>query len=123
MRLRFQVIQSLGNDGDNLPGSSDFNATLGIQYDFSLANNSSFARIDYAYISEYFNSVGSGTGQTPAGGFGQLNLKVGTQFDQISADIFVDNLTNNDGLTWVETVFSWRTELPAPIKFVPVLSV
>ena len=96
----------LGNDGDNLPGSSDFNATLGIQYDFSLANNSSFARIDYSYISEYFNSVGSGTGQTPAGGFGQLNLKVGTQIDQVSADIFVDNLTNNDGLTWVETVFS-----------------
>ena len=91
-----------------MPGSSDFNATLGIQYDFSLANNSSFARIDYSYISEYFNSVGSGAGQTPAGGFGQLNLKVGTQFDQISADIFVDNLTNNDGLTWVETVFSWH---------------
>ena len=71
-----------------------------------MASNNSFARIDYAYISEYFNSVGSGAGQTPAGGFGQFNLKVGTQFDQISADIFVDNLTNNDGLTWVETVFS-----------------
>ena len=102
---------SVGNDGDNLPGSSDFNATLGIQYDFSLANNESFARIDYAYISEYFNSVGSGTGQTSAGGFGQLNLKVGTQFDQISADIFVDNLTNNDGLTWVETLFNTVTSI------------
>ena len=89
-----------------MPGSSDFNATLGIQYDFSLANNSSFARIDYSYISEYFSVIGSGAGETPAGGFGQLNLKVGTQFDQISADIFIDNLTNNDGLTWVETAFA-----------------
>ena len=93
---------SIGFDGDNLPGSSDFNLSFGVQYDFTLANHNSFARVDYTYISEYFNSIGSGAGQTPAGDFGQVNLKAGIEFDQIAMDLFVNNLTNDDGLTWVE---------------------
>jgi hypothetical protein len=75
-----------------------------MQYDFTLANHNSFARVDYTYISEYFNSIGSGAGQTPAGDFGQVNLKAGIEFDQIAMDLFVNNLTNDDGLTWVENV-------------------
>ncbi len=36
---------SIGSDGDNLPGSSDFNLSLGVQYEFTLANHNSFARL------------------------------------------------------------------------------
>ena len=31
-------------------------------------------------------------------------MKSGINFDQIDLDVFVNNLTNNDGVTWVETV-------------------
>ena len=104
---------NIGNDGDNLPGSSDFNATVGIQYDFILASYDSFARADYTYISEYFSSVdetGSAVTPEPAGGFGQLNVKVGLEMDKVAVDLFVNNLTNNDGLTWLETISSGTPE-------------
>ena len=93
---------SIGSKGDNLPGSADFNASLGLQYDFSLANLDSFARVDYAYIGEYYSNV-SETG-LPAGGFGQINLKTGVAFDQVAVNLFVNNLTNDDGLTWVDSI-------------------
>ena len=59
--------------GDNLPGSADFNTTLGAQYDFTLAGYESFARIDYTYMSEYYSSIDESL--PVAGGYGQLNLK------------------------------------------------
>ncbi|MDB9952701.1 TonB-dependent receptor [Porticoccaceae bacterium] len=98
---------NIGNDGDNLPGSADFNLSLAVQYDFMLANHDSFARIDYTYISEYFSTFSgseSSATPTPSGDFGQINLKAGIQFDQISLDLFVNNATNDDGLTWVDNV-------------------
>ena len=96
---------SIGFDGDNLPGSSDFNLSLGVQYEFTLANHNSFARVDYTYISDYFSAIDASENPftpSPSGGFGQVNLKVGIEFDQIAMDIFVNNLTNGDGVTWVE---------------------
>ena len=96
---------SIGNDGDNLPGSADFNASAGVEYGFFMAGYESFARIDYSYISEYYNSVNEDElGSLPAGGFGQFNLKSGIQFGQVGLDLFINNLTNEDGLTWVETI-------------------
>ena len=88
--------------GDNLPGSSDFNASLAIQYDFTLANNETFIRVDYSYISDYYSSFDESG--LAVGGFGLVNLKAGMEFDDISVDIFANNLANNDGLTWVDSV-------------------
>ena len=93
-------------EGANLPGSADYNISLGLQYDFSLASRESFTRVDYTYIGEYFNSFAE-TGAA-AGGFGQLNLKAGITFDQLTLDFFINNLTNQDGLTWVETISNSR---------------
>ena len=102
-----EETSSIGNKGDNLPGSADFNLSIGLQYDFSLAGHDSFARIDYAYIGEYYATVAEDEfGDVPAGDYGQINLKVGMSFDQVALDLFVNNLSNDDGLSWVENTNS-----------------
>jgi iron complex outermembrane recepter protein len=99
-----QETSSIGNKGDDLPGSADYNASVGMEYSFAVADYPGFARLDYAYVGEYYSNVQK-TG-TPAGDFGQLHLKVGAQIGQLDIDLFVNNLTNEDGLTWVESVVS-----------------
>jgi iron complex outermembrane recepter protein len=99
-----EETSSIGNKGDDLPGSADYNASVGIEYNFAVADYPSFARLDYAYVGEYYSNVQK-TG-TPAGDFSQLHLKVGAQIGQMNVDLFVNNLTNEDGLTWVESVLS-----------------
>ena len=66
---------AIGDKGDDLPGSADFNMSLGLEYGFALAEYPSFVRFDYNYQSEYYGNT-DGSGQA-AGGFGQLNLKAG----------------------------------------------
>jgi iron complex outermembrane recepter protein len=97
-----EETSSIGNKGDDLPGSADYNASVGVEYNFALADYPGFVRLDYAYVGEYYNNV-SKTG-TPAGDFSQLHLKVGAQVSQINIDLFVNNLTDEDGLTWVESL-------------------
>ena len=99
-----EETSSIGQAGDNLPGSADYNLSSAIQYDFQVGGLESFARLDYAYVGEYYNNVAE-TG-VPAGDFSQLHFKIGTTVDRFSADFFVNNLTNSDGLTWVETNLS-----------------
>ena len=95
---------SIGDEGDNLPGSADFTASAGLQYDFTLGGNNSFARIDYIYVGEYFNTPDEDEfGSLPAGDFSQINLKIGMVIDQFSVDLFVNNLTDDNGLTWVDS--------------------
>ena len=94
---------SVGDKGDDLPGSADYNANIGLEYDFILGDYPSFVRIDYAYVGEYYNNTAE-TG-TPAGDFGQVHVKVGTTIGQVDVDLFANNLTNDDGLTWVESDF------------------
>jgi iron complex outermembrane recepter protein len=99
-----EETSSIGNKGDDLPGSADYNASVGIEYSFAVADYPSFARLDFAYVGEYYNNV-SEVG-TPAGDFSQVHFKVGAQVGQINIDLFVNNLTDEDGLTWVESYIS-----------------
>ncbi len=88
--------------GDRLPGSPEFQASFGVQADFSIAGLPTFARADIAHVGEYFNNLQQ-TGRS-AGDFTTINLTLGAEInDTISVDIFARNLTNEDGLTWIET--------------------
>ena len=93
--------ENLGVKGDNLPGSADFNTTVALQYDFTLDGRDAFARIDYAYLSEYFSSVAE-TGEG-SGDYGLVNFKAGINVNAFDIDLFVNNLTNEDDFTWVES--------------------
>ena len=92
----------LGSSGDRLPGTPEFQASFGVQADFNLAGRPLFARADIAHTGEYFNNLQEqGVG---AGDFTTVNLRLGADISgQISIDLFVKNLTDEEGLTWVET--------------------
>ena len=101
VKATLEETSNIGNKGDSLPGSADYNISFGFEYGFTLMDSPSFARVDYAYVGEYYNNVGE-TG-IPAGDFEQVHAKVGTTIGQVNIDLFVNNLTNDDGLTWVES--------------------
>ena len=88
-----------GFDGDRLSGSPEYNVNLGINYDFDLSGNPSFIRSDYAYVGDYFNKLGEEGDEM--GDYGQLNASAGIQIDQVSLEIYGQNLTNEDALTHI----------------------
>jgi outer membrane receptor protein involved in Fe transport len=89
-----------GSKGDRLPGSASVNASVGIEYDFILAGHDAYLRSDFAYVGGFYNNL-KGLG-TEAGDYIKLNVKAGMTFDQISLDLYVDNLTDEDTITWVD---------------------
>lgn len=92
----------LGSSGERLPGSAETQGSLGLQAEFDFAGRLMFARADVAYIGKYYNNLQE---QGPnAGGYTTVNLRIGADIsDDISIDLFARNLTNKEGLTWVET--------------------
>ncbi len=93
----------LGSKGDDLPGSADFNFSAGLEYGFSLAGYDAFARIDYAYLSEFETFIGQDDTVPSSGGYGQIHLKSGMNFGRLNVDLFVKNLTDEDDFTWVSS--------------------
>ena len=88
--------------GDRLPGSPEFSASLGLQADFSMAGRPMFARADIAHIGEYYNNLQQSG--SAAGDFTTINLSLGAEInDSVTVDVFARNLTNKEGLTWIET--------------------
>lgn len=88
--------------GDRLPGSPEFSASLGIQADFSMAGRPMFARADIAHVGDYYNNLQQSG--LAAGDFTTINLSLGAEINEsVSVDLFARNLTNKEGLTWIET--------------------
>jgi outer membrane receptor protein involved in Fe transport len=92
-----------GGNGDNLPGSADYNLGIGLEYAFTISGFDAFFRSDYSYVDEYFHNF-SETGQA-SGGYSRIDLKAGVAINNFEIDIFVNNLSNADEFTWVESVF------------------
>ncbi|WP_417625111.1 TonB-dependent receptor domain-containing protein [Paremcibacter congregatus] len=95
---------SLGNDGDNLPGSADTQVSFGLEYLFDIQGHDAFVRGDYSYVSEFYSNIAE-TGQA-SGGYHLVDLTAGISVDGLNISVFVKNLTNDDSLTWVESSFA-----------------
>ena len=92
---------------------------LGAHYDFTLAGYDSFARLDYTYMSEFYTTIDESASFAPAGGFGQFNIKTGIAFDQFAVDVFVNNLTNDDGLTWTDSILNFAPDVQRASRIRP----
>ncbi len=92
---------NVGNKGDDLPGSADFNFSAGLEKEFHIFGKDAFFRTDYAYVGEYNTDIGKGL---PAGDYHQLHLKTGITLDDVDIDIFVRNVTNSGGYAWVDAL-------------------
>ncbi len=90
----------LGDKGDDLPGSADFNASIGLEYEFELVSKPAFVRADYTYNSGYFSNIAKIGPES--GDYHLLNLKTGIVFGRITADLFANNVMNVDDFTGTE---------------------
>ncbi len=96
----------LGEKGDDLPGSADFNFSAGLEYGFNLSGYDAFARVDVSYLSDFETYIGQDDTVPRSGGYSLINLKSGVNFGKVDLDLFVKNLANADDLTWLTSSFS-----------------
>ncbi len=87
-------------DGDRLPGSPEKTVNVGFEYETDIGQLPFFLRADYAYVGDFYSDVNEAGEEL--GDYDQVNVRAGLAIDRISVDIFANNLTNNDALTWSE---------------------
>lgn len=94
-------------DGARLPGSPEVNANLSAQYDFELAGYTAFVRADSFYAGEFFGDLLE-TPDTRAGDYVKVDARTGVAISNLSVELFVRNLTNEDAYTWRSSFGGYR---------------
>lgn len=93
-------VPTLGAEkGDRLPASPRWIASLGIQQGFLLGEFKSFVRADAAYRGTFYGDLAQ-TPLTKAGGYVRVDARAGTQINNVSVELFVQNLTNEEDYVW-----------------------
>jgi iron complex outermembrane recepter protein len=86
--------------GARLPGTPKYNGNFAAQYDFNIAGRRAFARADAMYTGEFYGDLLATPG-TKAGGYSKIDARFGIEIMRdFSAELFVKNLTDEDGYTW-----------------------
>lgn len=86
--------------GARLPGSPEYNANLALEYDFELAGHRAFVRADTFYTGDFYGSLTVTPGSQPAGDYFKADARAGISIRDLSVELFVRNLTNEDAFTW-----------------------
>ena len=95
---------SIGNEGDSLPSSPDVSASLGLEYDFSISEREAFIRGDVSYVGEYHSDIQKAS--PLIGDYTKIDLSAGVALsDDVELSLFVQNATNEDSITAVNTEF------------------
>lgn len=89
----------LGMDGDRLPGAPDYTANLGLQFDTLLRGLPAYARGDLAYVGGFYNNLQEEGEEI--GDYTTLNLSAGLRLGPLDLQLFVHNVTDSDGATWI----------------------
>jgi outer membrane receptor protein involved in Fe transport len=89
----------LGVDGDRLPGTPEYLATLGLQREFQFREQDGYARIDVATVGGYYNNLQEQGEEI--GDYTTVSLAAGLDMGNWDAQLFIQNLTNSDAATWV----------------------
>ncbi len=92
--------EGIGQKGADLPGSADYNMSAGLEYGFDLSDYPAFTRVDYSYVGSYDTFVAQPASIPSSGGYHQVHVKAGVSIRNVDVDLFVNNLTNADDLTW-----------------------
>jgi iron complex outermembrane receptor protein len=98
-QLTSDVPEQGFRDGDRLPGSPKVNANLGAQYDFGIGTHEAFVRFDSLYTGEFYGDLSSSPG-TRSGDYVKLDARAGVKIRQLSVELFIKNLTDEDAYTW-----------------------
>lgn len=85
--------------GDRLPGSPRWNANASAQYEFPLAGARAFARVDSIYVGPFYGNLQE-TPDSRAGDYVKVDMRAGVTIENLSAELFVRNLTNEDATTY-----------------------
>ena len=99
--------------GEQLPLSPELKASFGAEYNFPIANNDGYIRLDYSYVDEQTNAT-TGSGLLTSSGllrglittmpsYSIGNLKFGMQGESWGVSLAVNNVADERAITYVPT--------------------
>ncbi len=86
-------------DGDRLPASPEVNANLGLQYAFEVGGHQAMVRADSIYVGSFYSTLQQSP-TTKTDGYVKVDASARVAIRNLSVDLFVRNLTNEDAYTF-----------------------